>query len=132
MTPETQFSREELLARLTFEQFRVTQFSRTERPFGNDVHKAKGIGTYHCVVCDKALFSSDTKFNSGTGWPSFWEAIDEERVVDAPETDGDSVLQSRCSRCNAHLGHLFDDRKTPTNKRYCLNSVSLRFVPEAA
>ena len=129
MSPRTIFSKQELLSRLTFEQFRVTQFGRTERPFSDEVHKFSSEGVYHCIVCDEALFSSDHKFNSGTGWPSFWAPIDCDRIIGLPDPKGASGVENSCGECGAHLGHLFDDLKTPTRQRYCINSASLRFHP---
>ena len=128
MSAEQKESREDLAARLTFEQFRVTQYGRTEKPFENEYHKFTGEGRYHCIVCDEALFESDTKFNSGTGWPSFWEPIDNALLTNAGELGDHSYAENACVRCGAHLGHVFDDAKTPTNLRYCMNSASLRFV----
>ena len=129
MAQTKHFPKEELLARLTFEQFRVTQFGRTEPAFDNEYHKLDDEGAYHCVVCDEPLFNSDRKFNSGTGWPSFWEPIDAERIQNSHELKDVSYVENSCATCGAHLGHLFGDLKTPTKQRYCMNSASLRFEP---
>ena len=128
MAAKREFTKRELYERLSFEQYRVTQFGATERPFDNEFHRFDGDGTYHCIVCDEALFSSDHKFNSGTGWPSFWESLDDNRIDCNAERQG-SGIENSCATCGAHLGHLFEDRKTPTRQRYCMNSASLRFAP---
>jgi peptide-methionine (R)-S-oxide reductase len=111
---------------LTPEQFCITRQHGTERAFTGKYWDEHAAGTYHCVACGQALFSSDTKFDSGTGWPSFFAPIDEAAV----ETDVDrSHLMKRtevhCSRCNAHLGHIFEDGPPPTHLRFCLNSTAL-------
>ena len=128
MAPTKQYPKAELFERLTFEQYRVTQFGRTERPFVDDCHRSTGEGHYHCVVCDVPLFSSASKFNSGTGWPSFWEPMSEALITNSAEPKAGAPFANSCASCGAHLGHLFDDLKTPTQLRYCINSASLRFV----
>jgi len=128
MAPKQQHSKQELFHRLSFEQYRVTQFGRTEQPFADDCHRSTGEGHYHCVVCDVPLFSSAAKFNSGTGWPSFWEPIAEGAISNSAEPRSGARCANSCASCGAHLGHLFDDLKTATQLRYCMNSASLRFV----
>ncbi len=112
---------------LTPEQYRVLREKGTERPFTGEYNKAKEKGTYVCAGCGNPLFSSDTKFDSGTGWPSFWEPLNAESV----QTEDDrSLWMSRtevlCKSCGGHLGHVFDDGPKPTGQRYCMNSVSLK------
>ena len=124
------FSKEELKERLTKEQYYVTQKAGTERPYTNAYHDNKDDGEYHCVVCDEVLFSSDTKYDSGTGWPSFYAPVSPDKI----ENKSDRKLlikrtENLCASCGAHLGHVFADGTTPSYARYCMNSASLRFEP---
>ncbi len=112
---------------LSTEQFNVCRKHGTERAFSGQYADCKDKGIYHCVCCDAPLFSSDTKFDSGTGWPSFYQAINDTAIG---ETEDNKLFMKRievhCNRCDSHLGHVFPDGPQPTGLRYCINSVSLK------
>lgn len=123
-------SDEELRQRLTPVQYEVTQRAGTEPAFTGEYWDTKMPGTYHCVVCGEALFRSDTKFDSGTGWPSFWEALDPAKVsLVEDRAHFMRRTEARCATCDAHLGHVFNDGPQPTGERFCMNSASLRLEP---
>lgn len=124
-------SDEEWRRELTPEEYRVLREKGTERPFSGEYEKTKESGTYVCAACGNPLFSSETKYESGSGWPSFYQPLSEEAV--ATETDRSHFMERTevlCRRCGGHLGHLFDDGPKPTGQRYCMNSVSLKLEKE--
>ncbi len=122
---------EEWRQELTPEQYQITRLAGTERPFTGKYHDSKDPGTFHCVCCDTPLFNSGEKYDSGTGWPSFWQPVTE----DAVETKVDRAYgmvrnEVVCAKCDAHLGHVFPDGPPPTGLRYCMNSASLDLKSE--
>jgi len=122
-----QFTEEELKERLTSEQYEVTQNAGTERAFSGVYWNEKADGMYCCIVCDAKLFSSDTKFESGSGWPSFTEPVDEKIVESKTDTShGMTRTEVLCTECGAHLGHVFPDGPGSTGDRFCINSASLK------
>jgi peptide-methionine (R)-S-oxide reductase len=119
-------------AQLPAASFDVARHAGTERPFSGPYNSLHEHGLFRCLCCDNALYSSDTKFESGTGWPSFWQPIAKQNVVEkADNTLGMQRTEILCTRCDAHLGHVFDDGPRPTGLRYCMNSVALKFVKHA-
>lgn len=127
----TKPSQDELKERLTSLQFKVTQQDATERPFKNEYWDHKGEGIYVDIVSGEPLFSSQDKFKSGSGWPSFTKPLNEESVINKEDRSlGMRRTEVRSQIADSHLGHVFDDGPQPTGKRYCINSASLRFIPK--
>ena len=114
---------------LNGEQYQVLRKAGTERPFSSPLDREKRAGSFSCAGCALPLFSSKTKFNSGTGWPSFWQPLDKAVDEDVDTTFGMRRVEVLCHRCGGHLGHVFDDGPKPTGLRYCMNGVALNFTP---
>jgi peptide-methionine (R)-S-oxide reductase len=126
---QIQKTEEEWRKQLSAASFEVTRHAGTERPYTNENPNNHAKGVFRCICCDTALFNSDTKFESGTGWPSFWAPIAKENVLETTDRSlGMARTAVSCRLCDAHLGHVFDDGPPPTGLRYCMNSVAMRFA----
>jgi peptide-methionine (R)-S-oxide reductase len=131
LSPPSKEEFERLATDLTPEERRVLLHQGTEPPFCGGLLKNKEAGVYACRLCSLPLFKSTAKFESGTGWPSFYEPFDPDHIANIRDVSHGMVrVEIRCAKCDSHLGHVFEDGPRPTGQRYCLNSVSLKFVPE--
>ena len=132
MAKKVTFTDEELRKRLSPEQYRITQEKGTEAPFTGAYYYNKEKGMYQCSVCGNDLFSSDTKYESGSGWPSFYAPVSGDRVETAEDKSlGMKRIEIMCGRCGAHLGHVFDDGPKPSGKRFCVNSAALKLKKDS-
>jgi len=131
MTKKVIKTSEEWKKQLTPEEYDICINKGTEPPFSGKYNDTKEKGTYKCVACGEALFNSNTKFDSGSGWPSFWDPVSKEKIEYISDTSlGMTRTEVNCNNCGAHLGHVFDDGPKPTNLRYCINSISLSLQKE--
>lgn len=127
---EVTYSDDQWREKMDEKTYRITRQCGTEPPFSGKYYDHKEDGIYVCVACDAPLFDSETKFESGSGWPSFYDAVEEERVATRQDRSAGMVrTEILCARCGAHLGHVFGDGPPPTGQRFCVNSASLKFVP---